>query len=292
MIEEADMFKRVVLAGMAVVALLAAVVAYAYLKPTAEASAPIEAIPIQAQATATAAPALAAETEPTTENEAAPSPSPTTEENAPAATATTEEAAPTEAAPAEASPTVEAAPAEASAPIIFEIEQESSQARYVIDEVLRGNPVTVVGSTNQVAGQIAVNPADPGATQLGTIQINARTFATDEDRRDTAVRNRILLTDQYEYITFTPTSLVGLPESASAGQPYSFQVVGGLTIRDQTREVTWDVTVTPVSESRLEGSAMTTIAYADWALSIPQVPFVAGVSEQVRLELDFVATAP
>jgi hypothetical protein len=37
---------------------------------------------------------------------------------------------------------------------------------------------------------------------------------------------------------------------------------------------------------------MTTIAYADWGLGIPQVPFVAGVSEQVRLELDFVATAP
>ncbi len=288
------MFKRVVLAAMAVVALLAAVVAYTYLKPTAEASAPIEAIPIQVQATATVALSLAAETEPTIENEAVPSPSPTTEESAPATeeTAPTEEAAPTEAAPADPSPTVEAAPAEASAPIIFEIEQESSQARYVIDEVLRGNPVTVVGSTNQVAGQIVVNPADPGATQLGTIQINARTFATDEARRDTAVRNRILLTDQYEYITFTPTLLVGLPESASAGQPYSFQVVGGLTIRDQTREVTWDVTVTPVSESRLEGSAMTTIAYADWGLGIPQVPFVAGVSEQVRLELDFVATAP
>ncbi len=273
--------KRLAFAGIFVVAVAVALVIYAYLKPTAEASGPIQAIPI-AVATATAAPAV--QVDPTTETNVAALPSPTTEE-APEvavteATSTEEAAAPTEAA------------AEAAAPTVFEIQQGASQARYIIDEVLRGNPVTVVGSTDQVAGQIAVDPSNPSATQLGTIQVNARTFATDESRRDSAVQNRILLTNEYEYITFEPTALVGLPESGAVGQSYTFQIVGNLTIRDQSHEVTWDATVTPVSATTLQGSASTTIAYAEWGVSIPSVPFVANVGDQVRLELDFTATAP
>ena len=41
----------------------------------------------------------------------------------------------------------------------------------------------------------------------------------------------------------------------------------------------------------LTGTAATTIRYADWNVSIPQVPFVASVADQARVALDFVATA-
>ncbi len=57
-----------------------------------------------------------------------------------------------------------------------------------------------------------------------------------------------------------------------------------------TRETTFDVTVSSITEGRLEGKATTTIRYADWDITIPQVPFVASVSDEVRLELDLVAT--
>jgi polyisoprenoid-binding protein YceI len=67
--------------------------------------------------------------------------------------------------------------------------------------------------------------------------------------------------------------------------------VGDLTIRDTTAPAVFDATVTPVSVNRLEGQAATTIRYADWGITIIQVPFVAGVAENVRLELDLVATA-
>jgi polyisoprenoid-binding protein YceI len=64
-----------------------------------------------------------------------------------------------------------------------------------------------------------------------------------------------------------------------------------LTIRDVTRDVTFDVTVTPTAETRLEGTATTTIRYADYGITIPQVRQVASVAEEVRLEIDFVAAA-
>ncbi|HEY0606901.1 MAG TPA: YceI family protein [Herpetosiphonaceae bacterium] len=175
--------------------------------------------------------------------------------------------------------------------ITAQIVQGESEARFVIDEVLNNAPKTVVGTTDQVAGEIVVDPQDPSKTQIGTIQVNARTLVTDSEFRDRAIKNQILSTDQYEMITFTPTEIVGLPEDGTVGQSYSFQIVGDLTIRDVTKQVTFEVTAMPASETRLEGTAQTTITYADWGITIPQVRQVASVSDAVRLEIDFVAVA-
>ena len=173
----------------------------------------------------------------------------------------------------------------------FEIEPGQSQARFVIDEVLRGEPKTVVGATDQVAGELALDPTDPDAAQVGPILINARTFATDSTQRDRAIQNFILQTAEHEYIVFKPTQLLGVPDRAALGQPFNVKIAGELTIRGVARPVTFDATITPESPERLEGSASTTVRYADWGIGIPQVPAVTGVAEQVQLQLDFVARA-
>lgn len=181
------------------------------------------------------------------------------------------------------------ATAPAAAPV-FEIEPGESQARFVIDEILRGEPKTVVGVTNQVAGQIAVDPTNPDAARIGEIRINARTLATDSTSRDRMVQNQILATAEHEYIAFRPKELVGLPDRAGIGETMRFSIVGDLSIRGVTREVIFDATVTPESASRLAGNASTTIRYAEWGIAIPRVPSVTGVSDDVQLHVDFVAT--
>lgn len=50
-------------------------------------------------------------------------------------------------------------------------------------------------------------------------------------------------------------------------------------------------TLTVVSAGELAGSAAATIERADFDLTIPTVPRVAGVDEQVVLEFEFVALA-
>mgnify|MGYP001367672849 FL=1 len=174
---------------------------------------------------------------------------------------------------------------------VFTISQEGSQARFIIDEVLNGSPKTVVGTTNQVAGQISIDPNDVSSTRVGTIRINVRTFQTDSSQRDRAIQNRILETSSYEFITFTPREITGLPGDPAIGRTYNLKITGDLKIKDVSREVTFDVTVKPESQSRLTGKATATIKYADWGISIPQVPFVANVSDEVRLELDFLAVS-
>ncbi|HEX9926417.1 MAG TPA: YceI family protein [Anaerolineae bacterium] len=178
-----------------------------------------------------------------------------------------------------------------TAPTIFEIIQTGSEARFLIDEVLRGEPTTVVGTTDQVAGQFALNPNDLSTTRVGTIQVNARSLTTDNRLRNRAIKNQILLTNDYEFVTFAPTEILGLPESGGPGQTYTFQIVGDLTITNVTQQVTFDVTATPTNETQIRGFASTQLLYTDFELFIPDSPSVDTVDDTVRLELEFVAEA-
>lgn len=121
--------------------------------------------------------------------------------------------------------------------------------------------------------------------------VNARVLTTDNEFRNRAIKNAILLTDEYEFITFVPNNIVGLPENGVVGDTYTFQVMGDLTVTDVTRPVTFEITVTPTQEGRLEGTAKTTVLYTDFELSIPDSPFVDTVEDEVRLEIDFVTMA-
>ncbi len=177
--------------------------------------------------------------------------------------------------------------------VVFRISQDESQVGYTINEVLNGADKTVIGTTTEVAGDILLNLSDLSQSEIGEISINARTFATDDDRRDNSVARFILQSesDENEFITFVPTSMSALPESAAVGDTLEFEVKGDLTIAGLTQAITFDVTATLESEDQLVGTAQTAVNYADFNLSIPDVPFVASVEDSVVLTLDFVANA-
>lgn len=248
--------KWILIALLVGIAAVSAVVIL-FLKPTQEASQPLAAVPI---ATATAAAPAPAPTQPPAAEEPA----------APAAT---------QAPPA----------APASSESLFEIDPARSEARFKINEVLNGSPKTVIGVTNQVAGQIAVDRGNYASTRLGEVRVNARTLTTDNDFRNRAVKNRILLTNDHEWIVFTPQSLTGLPAEVKLGEAFQFQITGDLTIIGKTQSVTFNAEVTAVSESELKGLAVATVRYKDFGIFIPEVPSVTGVEDDVILEIEFTA---
>ncbi len=209
------------------------------------------------------------------------------------ATAASATAAPATAAPQQQATRAPAPPQATGDATLFRIVPEESEARYEIDELLRGEPTRVVGLTDQVAGDIIVDFANASASQVGVIRINVRTMETPEDRRDRAVRSRILQSaeDQFEFVDFTPTALEGFPDAVSVGDTATFTIVGDLKIRDITAEARFQTTVTVVAEDRLEGTAEATVLRSTYNLVIPQVPFVANVGEEVLLGIRFVAIA-
>jgi len=239
---------------------------------------------------AMSATAPAAETQPAAEGAASgantPEPaeeSTVAEEATPAEQSATESATETQAS--------EASPEANSAPITLRFVREGTEARFLIDEVLMGQPKTVVGVTSLVEGEITVNPADPTSVQVGEIRIDARDLTTDDNRRNNRLRNDILKStqDAYRYIVFRPTSIEGLPSTVNVGDTFNFQVTGDLTILDTTLPVTFDMNVTVVDANTVRGSGSATVRHADFGIRIPSVPIVAGVSDEVRLEIDFTA---
>ena len=256
--------KKNLLIGGGILAVFAILTVAYILRPPEEASAPIESVPLT----------LATES--------------------PAAEPTAAEAAATETpdAQAGANPAAAAGSGEAlTGVVLFTISQEESEVRFSIDEILNNEAVTAVGVSSQVAGEIAIDFDDPAASQVGVITINARTLVTDRSNRNRMIQNEILDTAEHEFITFTPTSVAGLPAAINPGETVHFQITGDLQIRHITRQITFDVTATVDPDGRLVGYAVATVLRSDFEITIPSVPSVAEVSDEVLLEIDFVAVS-
>lgn len=259
---------------------LLAATACGILQEPAEPSATIEAVPLEVEEgeAAVEEPTEAAEEPPVELDEA----EETVEEGAAAEEAAEE---PSEETAAESNETA------AGGPTVYEISQADSTVQFELDEDLRGVRTTVVGVTDQVAGQLALDFSDLSTAQVGEIQINARTLATDNNFRNRAIQNEILETGAYEFISFVPTAVNGLPASAAVGEEISFTIDGDLTIRDITEPVTFTVVATAVSESQISGTATATVLRDTYGLTIPEVPNVANVENEVDLIITFVANA-
>lgn len=215
---------------------------------------------------------------------------PTLALDAPTAAPATAAPAITEASAAATDEPAAAAPAAQRA--LYRITEDGSEARFNIDETLLGERITVVGRTSQVAGDLIVDFASPAQSEVGVIAINARALQTDQDLRNQTIRSQILRSGraEYEFITFEPTALTGLPDSpAQVGDTLDFAIVGNLTVAGVTREVTFGTQVTVEAQDRISGTASATVAYSDFNITIRTPPSVSDVGETVTLELDFTA---
>ncbi|MEM7033883.1 MAG: YceI family protein [Chloroflexota bacterium] len=174
---------------------------------------------------------------------------------------------------------------------VFTIDPTQTVASFTIAEVLRGEDYVVVGTTDQVGGQVVFDPNNLASAQIGEIVINARTFITDSDMRNNAINNRILFTDEFEFVRFQPTAINGLPEGIQVGDSVDVEIMGDLTIMDVTKSTSFSATLTYGSTDQLSGIATTTILYGDYGVEVPLTPSVSFVSDELTMDLDFVATA-
>jgi polyisoprenoid-binding protein YceI len=177
--------------------------------------------------------------------------------------------------------------------ILYRIDQRDSRVTFTLMETLQGNRTTVIGGTDQIAGDIIIDFDNPAQSQIGTLRINARTLVTAEEMRNRAIRAEILRSreDEFEFIEFAPTQLNDLPETIVVGETYLIEIVGDLTIVGTTRSVTFDADVTINEADVISGTASATVLYADWGISIPDAPGVADITDDVTLAIEFVARA-
>ena len=164
---------------------------------------------------------------------------------------------------------------------LYRISQENSKAEFKIGEILNGTPFMAIGATNQVAGDIIVSE-NPVKIEIGVIKINAKSFKTDDSRRDGAIARFILKSEDpgNEFIEFKPTNINGtIPD---------FTVSGNLTISGVTKPATFSVSA-KIEGEKMTGMAEAKIKRSDYNLVIPNIPFVASVDDEFAITVNIVA---
>lgn len=174
----------------------------------------------------------------------------------------------------------------------FKIDSKRSKASFSIFEVLNGKDKTVMGTTDQVAGVLTVDRANPTKSTASVIKVSARTLKTDASARDNTIARFVLKSEdpKNEFLTFAPTKIDGLPATGKTDQAYDLKISGDMTIAGNTKPMTFDAKATYSSSGEVHVTATGKLKRGDFNLIIPSVPFVADVGEEVTIEMDFTAT--
>ncbi|GAC1482474.1 MAG: hypothetical protein NVS1B5_00550 [Gemmatimonadaceae bacterium] len=170
----------------------------------------------------------------------------------------------------------------------FVLSSTGQAARYRVRERLVGHdlPNDAVGETKSISGWVAFDSSGNVIPSASKFVVDAGTFVSDKDRRDGFVRERLLEAELYPSIVFVPTNVrgVGLPLPASGTR--SFEMTGGLTVRNVTRPTNWKGTV-QFKDGRVAGSAATAFTFDDVQIEQPRVPVLLSVADTIHLEIKF-----
>ena len=144
-------------------------------------------------------------------------------------------------------------------------------AGYTVDEILNGEPVTVVGSTGEVTGRIEI----AGSTLTsGSYDVRVGDLATDNSARDNRARSpEILDADGHPVATLDLTGEVDLAGLPSDGTTATIPMPVELTIKDTTVPATVDVDVLRTGE-HLIASASIPVTWSEVGVQAPSLGFV------------------
>lgn len=238
-------------------------------------------------APAAASPTMAP-TKPATAPTAAPA-APTTAPAAPTVAAT----APTTSAPANPTPATAAAPGAAGGgALVFTIDRAKSVATFRVNEQLVGKdlPNDAVGTAKAVSGTIALDATGKVNAGASKISVDMNAFSTDSSMRDNYIKRSTLEVAKFPTAEFLPTGADGLPSPIPVTGEASFKLTGSMSIHGVTKPVTWNVTAKRDGKA-LSGKATTTVTFGDFGMTPPKVGAVVSVKDEIRLEIDLVATS-
>ena len=168
---------------------------------------------------------------------------------------------------------------------------DGSEAVYRINEQLarRDLPNDAVGTTSDVEGQIVFLEDGTVDAERSKITVGVRSLRSDSDRRDSYIQRNSLESNEYPEVTLAVTEIRGLSWPLPTSGEATFEMVGDLTIRDQTHSSTWETTATFTADG-VEGLAKTEVTFEQYGMTKPRVAIVLSVVDEIRLEISFVAT--
>jgi polyisoprenoid-binding protein YceI len=146
---------------------------------------------------------------------------------------------------------------------------------------------TVRGRFDDVTADLELDDPDDPTTGRGTVTVKAASVNTGSEMRDNHLRSPDFFdAEKYPDIVFTLKSI------DKAGDD-KFNVVGDLTIKGITKEITLDyehsgTAIDPYGNTKVGGTLTGTVNRNDWGL-VWNVPLGGGgwlVGEKIKLEID------
>ncbi len=175
--------------------------------------------------------------------------------------------------------------------VIFTVVPGQSRVTFRVREQLVGVqlPSDAVGSTGAVTGRVVMRREGGVAPDASRVSVDLRELRTDDPRRDSFIRQNTLQTLIFPSAEFQPRTATGLPNPLPASGEHTFRLTGAMLIHGVQKEVTWDVTARRAG-TQLSARATTAVKFGDFGMTPPKAEPVVNVVDEIRLELDLVAT--
>jgi polyisoprenoid-binding protein YceI len=170
----------------------------------------------------------------------------------------------------------------------YAIVPEQSRATYRVGEKFFGQDLSVtVATTTAIAGNLYIDQAMLSASSIGAITVDLSKLRANIPGHDDA-RSDFLDVGRYPRTTFVPKRLEGLPDGPyTEGQDLTFKIVGDLTVRTVTKEVTFDARG-KVEGDTFTGTATSRIQMTNFGLEPPRMTALE-IDDNVNLELEITA---
>ena len=140
-----------------------------------------------------------------------------------------------------------------------------SAVQYRVGEVLFGQSTTAVGKTTAVTGKLSIK-----GTTVPTASFTAdlTKVTSDQANRDGQFQGRIMNTATYPTASFELTSPIDLGSVPANGTQITVKAVGNLTLRGQTKPVTFDI-IAQRDGTTISANGTIPIVFDDYQIPAP-----------------------
>jgi polyisoprenoid-binding protein YceI len=197
-----------------------------------------------------------------------------------------------------ASPTPAATPSPTPAPtsfagsVTFSVANGSKAIVRVTEQLADRRDISdAVLTSDKVSGSFTLLPDGTFYAPSSKIVVDLNALASDNRQRDQFVKQDTLGTRQFPIATFVPTKAEGIPLPLPASADMKFTLVGQMTVRGVTKELAFDVVATRASSDlRATATLSAPLQFATFGMTQPRVFSVLSIKDEIRLEVQLVAT--
>ena len=175
---------------------------------------------------------------------------------------------------------------------VYRIDPTESSLSYEVQEKFAGKRTSsATGTTNGIAGDIAVDPSDLDAARVGKVVVNLEQLHSDNNLRDARLRLDYLESHEHPLATFEVQEVSGLDGKLVEGEDHDVELAGDLTVKGITKPATFTGTAS-LEDGALKAKVSTKAKLSDFDAGPINIAGMVSTSDEAALTLKLTAYDP